>query len=136
MKLSHCAAALFFLLPIAASAADCDHPPGGIGLGSAQANLQCAEKTRAATDQKLNDIYQKLLATLRDDPKRGINPHSDLIAAQRAWIAYRDAECGFRNSLSSGAPQWAAVNRSECLTDLTAARAKNLAEYLQQAQAE
>jgi uncharacterized protein YecT (DUF1311 family) len=136
VKRSHYAAALLCLLPLAASAADCDHPPGGVGLASAQANFECAEKTRVATDQKLNDMVQKLLSTLRDDTKRGIKPHTDFIAAQQGWLAYRNAECDFRISLSSGAPQWAKVNHSQCLADLTAARVKNLEDYLQQAQSE
>jgi uncharacterized protein YecT (DUF1311 family) len=140
VKRSHYAAALLCLFPalfsLAASAADCDHPPGGAGFASAQANFECAEKVRVANDQKLNDMVQKLLGTLRDDNRRGIRPHTDFIAAQQAWIGHRNAECQFRVSLSSGAPQWAKVNHSQCLADLTAARVKNLEEYLQQAQSE
>lgn len=137
MKLSHYAVAVLFLLPclvpLTAAAADCNHPSA---FASAQENFECAEKVRVATDQQLNDMVAKLLGTLRDDTRRNIKPHTDFLAAQQAWVSWRDAECNFRLSLSSGAPQWAKVNRSQCLTDLTAARVKKLVEYLQQAKSE
>ncbi|RFU48275.1 lysozyme inhibitor LprI family protein [Paraburkholderia sp. DHOC27] len=140
MKRSHYAAALlsvsFGLLSSAASAADCDHLTGGVGFASAQTSFDCAEKTRVANEQQLDDMVQKLLATLRDDNRRGIKPHTDFIAGQQAWVAYRNAECQFRNSLGSGAPQWAKVNTSQCLANMTAARVKNLQDYLLQSKSE
>jgi uncharacterized protein YecT (DUF1311 family) len=138
VKRSYYPAALLcsLLFSSAAMAADCDHPPGGAGFASAQANFECAEKIRVANEQNLNDMVQKLLATLRDDNRRGIRPHTDFIAAQQAWVNYRNSECQFRNSLSSGAPQWAKVNNSQCLADLTAARVKSLQDYLLQSKSE
>lgn len=136
MKRSQFAAVLLCLLSSTAFAADCDHPPGGAGFASAQANFECAEKVRIANEQNLNDMVQKLLATLRDDNRRGIRPHTDFIAGEQAWLAYRNAECQFRNSLSSGAPQWGKVNNSLCLGDLTAVRVKSLQDYLLQSKSE
>jgi uncharacterized protein YecT (DUF1311 family) len=40
-------------------------------------------------DAKLNAVYKKTLATLDDEGKK------KLIAAERAWVAYRDAEAAF-----------------------------------------
>lgn len=57
-----------------------------------------------------------------------------LLAAQHAWLVYRNTECDFRASLSDAAPQWLAVNRKECLTELTTARVKILEDYLEDTQ--
>jgi uncharacterized protein YecT (DUF1311 family) len=138
VKFLHSVAALLSLvvMPLAAHAADCSHPSGGPGMSSAQASFQCAEQVRIQDDQQLDGLYNKLLVTLRDDPRLHTHPREDLTAAHRAWLAYRNAECQFRISLASGAPQWAQVNHSQCLSNLTEARIKTLADYLQQAQGE
>lgn len=119
-----------------AFALDCSNPPGGIGPDAAQANFQCAEKDRTAADKSLNDTYKKLLANLKDDPEQQRFSRTQVVAAQRAWVAFRDAECEFQASLSGSAPQWLPVNRSQCLTQLTTARTKVLQGYLEQAQSQ
>ncbi|WP_157636712.1 lysozyme inhibitor LprI family protein, partial [Burkholderia ubonensis] len=52
------------------------------------------------------------------------------------WVAFRDAECDFRTSVSGGAHQWLIVNRAQCLAELTEQRTKVLDDYLKRAQDE
>ncbi|MGU7772330.1 lysozyme inhibitor LprI family protein [Burkholderia sp. MR1-5-21] len=116
-----------------AFAVDCDNPPGGTDFASAKANYQCAETERHAADVRLNQVYKKLLNAVKDDSDSGTIPKTQIVSAQRTWIAFRDAECDFRNSLSGGARQWLMVNHSQCLAELTEQRTKVLEEYLKQA---
>lgn len=58
----------------------------------------CLTKEAAEADKALNAAYQKMLAAIDQDatpsdPKA--TWRDNLIAAQRAWIAYRDANCKF-----------------------------------------
>ena len=115
-------------------AVDCNNPPGGTGLASAQANYLCAEKDRIAADAKLNQVYRTLIGVLKDNAEQETMPKTEIVAAQRAWLAFRDAECDFRTSLNGGAHQWLIVNHSQCLTELTVQRTAALQRYLEQAQ--
>ncbi len=121
------------VLSTAVFADDCNNPPGGTDLATAQASYQCAEESRIAADAKLNLAYKTLVGTLKDNAEQGVIQKTQIMAAQRAWLAFRDAECDFRISLNGGAHQWLAVNHSECLTELTVQRTSILQQYLQQA---
>jgi len=136
MKLSKYLGLVLLALSIDAFAVDCNNPPGGTDLASAQANFRCTEQTRLANDKKLNEVYKKLLGSLKDDPEKENFSRTQIVPAQRAWVAFRDAECDFRTSVNGGAHQWLVVNRSQCIADLTAERVKALETYLQQAQSE
>ncbi|QRR08952.1 DUF1311 domain-containing protein [Burkholderia sp. MS455] len=125
-------AVISLVVSVNAFALDCNNPPGGIDPESAQVNYQCAEKSRRAADSTLNQTYKKLLSTLKDDPDSGIIPKTQIVSAQRAWVAFRDAECDFRTSVNGGARQWLTVNHAQCLTELTAERTKVLQDYLKQ----
>lgn len=124
---------MFFLLSGNVFAVDCSNLPGGIGLDSAEANLKCAEIDWKNSDSKLNQIYKKLLATVRDVPDEENFSKTQLVAAQRAWVAFRDAECELQASLDGGAHQWIIVNQTNCLADLTKERTRVLSKYLSQA---
>ncbi|MBU9274910.1 lysozyme inhibitor LprI family protein [Burkholderia gladioli] len=113
-------------------AADCDNPPGGLGLDSAQASYVCAEKTRKSSDVKLNQIYKRLLGAVKSDPDAGVDVKAEIISAQKAWIAFRDAECELSANISGGAQQWIMVNHSQCLAEQTDERAKSLQNYMDQ----
>ncbi|ADH87970.1 protein of unknown function DUF1311 [Ancylobacter novellus DSM 506] len=72
----------------------------------------CLTKEAAEADKALNAAYQKMLAAIDQDatpsdPKA--TWRDNLVAAQRAWIAYRDANCKFdlsvRNGISAAAPR-------------------------------
>jgi uncharacterized protein YecT (DUF1311 family) len=117
-----------------AFALDCNAPPGGIGPDSSEASLHCAENEFSAADRSLNDAYRKVVGRLRNAPDSDQALRTQIVAAQRAWITFRDAECDFRASLAGSAPQWLPVNRTECLTELTHARLKVINGYLEQLQ--
>jgi uncharacterized protein YecT (DUF1311 family) len=57
----------------------------------------CADRTLQAADTKLNSAYKKVLAEIRkSDNAKPYDPVSwekALRASQKAWIAYRDADC-------------------------------------------
>lgn len=134
MKLrSFCFTVASMTFSMGAFAFDCNNPPGGTDLASAQANYQCSEKDRITEDAKLNQVYKKLVGMLKDDPDKETMPKSQIVAAQRAWVAFRDAECDFRTSLNGGVHQWLMVNHSQCLAEVTSQRTKVLQGYLEQA---
>jgi uncharacterized protein YecT (DUF1311 family) len=134
MNLMQLALASSYAISLSAFALDCNSQPGGIGPEAAQSTLQCAEQERAAADHTLNETYKKLLANLKNDPEQQRLAITQIVAAQRAWGAFRDAECEFRASLSGSAPQWVPVNHTQCLTELTTARIHVLEGYLDDGQ--
>ena len=76
------AAILFAALPAAAQ--DCpDESQAGLN--------QCADEAYKKADTALNATYKEVMARLKDSEDTA----KSLVAAQRAWIAYRDAECDF-----------------------------------------
>lgn len=80
----------------------------------------CADRAAKAADDELNRAYRSLRMTL-DGRDRSL-----LADAQRAWIAFRDAECAFDLADKDGSGH--NVAKLECLTRLTRARTKQLAE--------
>jgi uncharacterized protein YecT (DUF1311 family) len=76
-------------------------------------------------DAELNRLYQKIESRLADshDVRR------ELIAAQRAWIAFRDAECRFAASGVEGGSAYPQVYQA-CQEDLTRARIADFNGYL------
>ncbi len=73
----------------------------------------CAASDYARADEELNAIWRKLPKT------------TQLIAVQRAWIAYRDAECTYQKAQFEGG-SIAPLIYSSCLSDLTKERTKIL----------
>jgi uncharacterized protein YecT (DUF1311 family) len=57
----------------------------------------CAAQGWEQADARLNDVYAQTLAILQasdaENPVDGDSEEDLLRAAQRAWIAYRDANC-------------------------------------------
>ncbi|ADH89201.1 protein of unknown function DUF1311 [Ancylobacter novellus DSM 506] len=53
---------------------------------------QCAGAAFKKSDARLNQVYGQIAARLSGDAAT----KAKLVAAQRAWIAFRDAECAFR----------------------------------------
>jgi uncharacterized protein YecT (DUF1311 family) len=81
--------------------------------------VSCLEKARVSADAEMNSQYQKTKARL--DAKEV----EQLIATQRLWIKYRDANCSAERSLyvpGSGAPP-AYIG---CLEAMTRERTKEL----------
>jgi uncharacterized protein YecT (DUF1311 family) len=74
---------------------------------------QCAANEYRAADRDLNAFYSKLEKT------------KELIAAERAWIVYRDAECAYQVKAVEGGSM-APMVQASCLADLTKQRLKQL----------
>ena len=70
-------------------------------------------------DVRLNAIYKKTLATLDEVGKK------KLIASERAWLAYRDAEATFEADSERGGSMAPMIYNQACL-ELTEARIKQL----------
>lgn len=92
----------------------------------------CAEKDFQAADSKLNEYWKpaRQAAIARDQELQGDDKGAEkaLLAAQRAWIAYRDATCvaeGF--AMRDGSAEDMTV--SMCKTRLTQQRTKDLKAY-------
>ncbi|MEI9417553.1 lysozyme inhibitor LprI family protein [Mesorhizobium sp. B2-5-4] len=107
------------LVVLAASAAaraqECDRSDD-----SQQMMNICAGEDYQAADARLNKAYQDLISSDDADGKRSLQ------AAQRAWIAFRDAECTHSTAASQGGSIHA-MEVSQCLTGLTNDRIKQLA---------
>jgi uncharacterized protein YecT (DUF1311 family) len=86
-------------------------------------NREAAEEADAA-DKELNQVYKELMATLDDEGK------ALLKASQRAWIAYRDAECAFAADEVRGGSM-APLLYSTQMTALTDERTAVLLERLE-----
>jgi uncharacterized protein YecT (DUF1311 family) len=80
---------------------------------------QCADREFAKSDAALNQTYRKLFADLDDE-------HRPLLQkAQRAWIAFRDADCDVEASVALGGSMHAMLV-AECRAAATDARVKEL----------
>jgi uncharacterized protein YecT (DUF1311 family) len=82
---------LLAALPVRAQAPAC---------ATAQTQMEmneCAAREYKKHDAAMNDIYQQLLAKLKDPAQKAM-----LVEAQRAWIAYRDKFCAFQSSETLG----------------------------------
>lgn len=80
----------------------------------------CHMREAQAWDGQLNAVYRRLRggASANDEGGR-------LQQAQRAWIAFRDANCDFEASLYEGG-SLAGVLFASCMSDMTARRAIDL----------
>jgi uncharacterized protein YecT (DUF1311 family) len=76
-------------------------------------------------DQALNQTFKKIQKRLDDDA----GGKARLVKAQRAWIAFRDAECTFQSSGDDGGSA-APMVAAGCRADLTNDRTKQLKAYL------
>ena len=54
----------------------------------------CYDGVLKEADKKLNAVYREIRSRLGDDP----DARKLLVAAERAWIGFRDAECAFSAS--------------------------------------
>ena len=87
---------------------------------STQGIVECVGIKTKAWDRKLNAAYQTLMTKQGSDAQR-----IGLRAAQRLWIQYRDANCGF---YASGEGTISRVAAAECLRSMTEGRARELEE--------
>ena len=85
----------------------------------------CAGLSYQQADKNLNQVYRRLIPTL------GASQRQKLVTAQQAWIKFRDTSCTFEKSQFEGGTI-APMIYSNCLTDLTKQRTKQLESYLSQ----
>ena len=78
-----------------------------------------------AEDEKLNKAYGEIMKRLSDSPE----VRKLLQTAQRAWIAFRDAECEFATNSSKGGSIYPMALLG-CKLSLTQARTEQLNAYL------
>lgn len=112
---------LFAPAPFAgpAAAQDCTAPQTQTDM-----NI-CAAKDFEAADKALNATYRKL----RKRIKHNADYTGALIKAQRAWIAYRDANCAFQSIGSVGGTIHPLLV-AECQAGMTETRTKELQSLL------
>lgn len=104
-----------------ANAGDCENANSQLAM-----NL-CAEEAFKKTDDELNHVYRLLMHRL--SPAAEIATKKKLIAAQKAWIAFRDGECGFVSAGAVGGSIFPLVF-TQCLDELTRRRVAELRKFL------
>ena len=62
---------------------------------------------KGVADQRLNDIYGGIVNAFKhpkdpDDARDDAEILKRLIASERAWVAFRDAECDYQSSVALG----------------------------------
>jgi uncharacterized protein YecT (DUF1311 family) len=84
---------------------------------STLAVVECVQEKINAADRRLNAAYKALQAQI-DAAQR-----QPLLAAQRLWVQYRDANCGFYGTQDGSIRQ---VQAAECIRSMTEDRAREL----------
>ena len=84
---------------------------------STPAVVECVQAKINAADQRLNAAYKALQAQI-DNAQR-----QPLLATQRLWVQYRDANCAFYGTHDGSIRQ---VQAAECLRSMTEDRAREL----------
>lgn len=63
----------------------------------------CTVAAFAAADRRLNEVYTAALRKLHElGPETSSELPRRMIVAERAWIAFRDAECNYKSGIALG----------------------------------
>jgi uncharacterized protein YecT (DUF1311 family) len=91
--------------------------------GDDVATVDCLRSEYRLSDDELNRIWPRVLAEAPSggDPEMHRQAIRD---AQRAWIAFRDADCAAASTV--GIPRYWEINRLRCAIDHTRARTEAL----------
>ena len=84
---------------------------------STLAVVECVQAKTALADQRLNAAYKAL--QVRTEPTQ----RQPLVLAQRLWVQYRHANCGFYGTQDGSIRQ---VQAAECIRSMTEDRAREL----------
>jgi uncharacterized protein YecT (DUF1311 family) len=84
---------------------------------SSLAVVECVQAKINVADQRLNAAYKALQGQI------DANQRQPLLAAQRLWVQYRDANCAFYGVQDGSIRQ---VQAAECLRSMTEDRAREL----------
>ncbi|MDZ4020199.1 MULTISPECIES: lysozyme inhibitor LprI family protein [Pseudomonas] len=82
----------------------------------------CIQAETKLQDERLNRVYKQLMAKLEGQQQK------DLREVQRSWIKYRDGNCAFHGSLSSGSLY--RIEGAMCVMDMSKDRAAELERVL------
>ena len=86
---------------------------------------ECADKSYEKSDAELNALYKLIKQRLKDDT----DTTKLLVAAQRAWVGFRNAECKFSTLALSGGSVYPVIY-SGCVDRLTRKRIDDFKGYL------
>ena len=86
---------------------------------------ECANASFKQSDNALNRSYKEIVRRLKDDSAKS----RLFVQAQKAWIAWRDAECAFSSSGVEGGSIHPMIV-AQCWEKQTRARTKDLQGYL------
>ena len=96
------------------------------GPNLSQAELDdCFGKSFKASDAQLNALYKQIEGRLKDD----VATTRLLVTAQKAWLAFRDAECDFLSSAATGGTIRPMID-TICREGLTRKRIDDFKTYL------
>ncbi len=98
--------------------------------GSAMHTGLLAEEQLQKVDKELNTTYQRILKSLPPDEEDEY-PKRALIAAQRQWVKYRDAECTSISESRGGVRMWKSANTRVCEADMTEKRTQELVKQFE-----
>lgn len=84
---------------------------------------QCANQDYQRADQKLNQLYQQLLAKTEPSKQGSVRD------VQRAWVKYRELQCAYE-AIGYAGGSIAPLVRADCLTELTGQRNQTLERLL------
>ena len=91
--------------------------------GVTQNMIDCSMAETQRQDARLNKAYKALMGSLSAERKK------QLLEAQRAWLKFRDTNCGFYFDPDGGS--MARVSANDCVMTMTANRAKELEDLAQ-----
>jgi len=111
-------AALALCVSVTSAWANCQRNEYGV-----YEDVACASEAFAEADKRLNEVYKQLLTTLDADTKKKLK------AAQRAWLAYRDANARFVYAVEGDGSAGRMVAAND-LEQQTQARIKELKGWL------
>ena len=104
----------------------CQEDPGGY---TTYGMMECERRENELWDQRLNAAYSRMREMMLE---REMTTRRDaLLAAQRLWLQYRDAECEQRGLAYEGGTMRGVVHNS-CFSGFTARRALELESQLQE----
>ena len=122
------------LLPLASGHAQTPNPIDCSKAGNTVEINYCADRDYAEADRALNEAYKKTLAVIAKEggpaPYSAARWEQELRTSQRAWIAFRDADCKGLVPMEWSGGTGTASAVLGCMTEQTRARtAALLARY-------
>ena len=117
-----------FLLMLAAAASACGDKPNQTAM------TMCQKAAATVADAEMNRVWTQVRAAMQSaDRSAGSSPAAGnvaaLLAAQRAWLTFRDAECRIESYEWRGGTMQP-FTENQCLTQLTRSRTQQLRAML------